>query len=227
MTGGAWGGIVAAEITALRTSAFMWPASNNLSLQPILPPPFGTVHPRFSSPLAECSWEETHMLNIKMLAWAALAILSSLSATSPTAAQVVEGEEHCVVNVKASDRLNVRESDSASSQIVTKLRYGQCGVVVVAECKNNWCPIEDGHFAGWVNRRYISMVSPARYCVAGVSAGDVLNVRAFPSPSSRIITGLPSNKCGLAFLPYATGGWQKVRVSGYEGWVNGEFLSGQ
>lgn len=167
------------------------------------------------------------MLNFKMLVCAALALFLSLSATSLTAAQVVEGEEHCVVNVKASDRLNVRESDNASSQIVTKLRYGQCGVVVVAECKNNWCPIEDGHFAGWVNGRYISMVSPARYCVAGVSDGDVLNVRAFPSPSSRIIAKLARNKCNIAFLPYATGGWQKVRVSGYEGWVNSAFLSGQ
>lgn len=167
------------------------------------------------------------MLNFKVLAFTTMAAVSSLASIGTASAQVVEGEEHCVVNVKSSDVLNVRTRNSASSKIVATLRYGQCGVVVVAECRGSWCPIEDGHHAGWVHSRYISMVSPAMYCVAGVSAGDVLNIRAYPSAGSRIITKLHRNQCDIAFLPYSTGHWQKVRVNGYEGWANRSYLSGQ
>lgn len=71
------------------------------------------------------------------------------------------------------------------------------------------------------------MVSPALYSVSGVSAGDTLNLRAYPSAGSRIVTKLPRNQCDIAFLPYSTGGWQKVRVGGYQGWINRAFVSGQ
>jgi SH3-like domain-containing protein len=148
---------------------------------------------------------------------------------SPTVvkAQVVLGEEHCVINVRSDDALNVRQRPSSSSRVVATLPYGNCGIIVTGECRGNWCPIEDGHDAGWVNRRFISMVSPALYCVTGVSRGDRLNLRAFPSATSRVVRRLPRNQCDIAFLPYATGSWQKVRVDGYEGWVNRRYLSAE
>lgn len=167
------------------------------------------------------------MFSFKVLVFAAAAGLSVVASVSPASAQVVKGEEHCVINVKSSDVLNVRATNSASSKIVTTLRYGECGVVVVAQCKGSWCPVEDGHNAGWVRSRFISTVSPALYCVANVAPGDVLNIRAFPSVNSRIVTKLPRNQCDIAFLPYATNEWQKIRVDGYEGWVNRSFVSGQ
>ncbi len=157
-----------------------------------------------------------------VLAAAALFFLSEL----PAAAQVVEGEEHCVVNVRSDDRLNMREGPSASAPITAQKRYGDCGILV-NQCSGNWCKVEDGHSLGWVHRRYISMVSPARYCVTGVAQGDRLNVRAFPSPQSRVLVRLQRNKCGISFLPYATKGWQKIRVDGWQGWVNANYLSGQ
>lgn len=142
-------------------------------------------------------------------------------------AQVVPGEEHCVVNVRSDDVLNMRARPGASSRVVATLRYGECGVIVMGDCRDNWCPVEDGHDAGWVHSRFISMVSPALYCVTGVAAGDRLNMRAFPSPWSRIITSLPPNQCDIAFLPYAVGNWQKVRTVGYEGWVHRRYVSGE
>jgi SH3-like domain-containing protein len=167
------------------------------------------------------------MMNMKILAFACIAVMSMVVGTGAATAQVVEGEEHCVVNVKSSDVLNVRASNKASSKVVTTLRYGECGVVVTAACQGSWCPVEDGHDAGWVNSRYISMVSPAMYCVAGVKQGDTLNLRAYPSTNSRVLTKLPRQQCDIAFLPYSTGTWQKIRVGGYEGWVNRKFVSGQ
>ena len=165
------------------------------------------------------------MTRVLTMAYTA-AVLASAGGT-PAVAQVVEGEEHCVVNVKATDGLSVRAKPSVSGTLVTTLRYGQCGVVVTGACIGSWCPIEDGHDAGWVNSRFISMVSPALYCVIGVGQGDGLNVRAFPGTSSRVVTVLGRHQCEIAFLPYAVGNWQKVRADGYEGWVNRKFFSGE
>lgn len=161
-----------------------------------------------------------------VLSFSMLATLPAGFAT-PAAAQVVEGEEHCVVNVSTNDVLNVRKKPSASAAIVTTHAYGDCGIIVTGSCKGSWCPIEDGHVAGWVNSRFISMVSPALYCVTGVAKGDVLNLRAFPSTNSKIIAHLSRHQCDIAFLPYAIGSWQKVRVGGYQGWVNRSYLSGE
>jgi SH3-like domain-containing protein len=164
---------------------------------------------------------------LRVLTFSCLAALALLGGAGAASAQVVEGEEHCVVNVRPSDVLNVREAGRPDSKVVTTLRYGRCGVMVTAACKGSWCPVEDGHFAGWANRKYLSMVSPSIYCVTGVRPGDGLNLRAFPSATSRVVTVLSRQQCDIAFLPYATDNWQKVRVGGYEGWTNQKFLSGE
>ena len=85
----------------------------------------------------------------------------------------------------------------------------------------------DGHRLGWVHRHYIAMVSPAMYCVSGVAPGNVLNVRAYPSPKSRVIAHLDRHQCEIAFLPYAVGNWQRVGVSGWQGWANRRYLGGE
>jgi SH3-like domain-containing protein len=159
--------------------------------------------------------------------FACAASFASLLGVGAAWAQVVQGEEHCVVNVRTSDVLNVRAKPSASSRVVMTLPFGRCGIVVTGPCQGAWCPAEDGHDAGWVHSRFISMVSPARYCVTGVQRNDKLNLRAYPAPSSRVLTRLAPDQCGIAFLPYSTGSWQKVRVDGYEGWANRQYLSGQ
>ncbi len=140
---------------------------------------------------------------------------------------VVPGEEHCVVNVRSDDRLNMREQPNSGAPIVARKRYGDCGIQVTAACKGNWCRVEDGHSVGWVNRRFIAMVSPAIYCVTGVASGDTLNVRAFPSTTSRVLAELDRHQCDIQFLPYAVGNWQKIRVEGEQGWVNRKYLSGE
>ncbi|KQW81062.1 hypothetical protein ASC89_04320 [Devosia sp. Root413D1] len=167
------------------------------------------------------------MTQIKVLMVACLAALMSIGGVDHANAQVVQGEEHCVVNVRTTDVLNIRARNSAASKVVATLHYGECGIVVTGSCKNSWCPVEDGHNAGWVRSSFISMVSPALYCVTGVGAGDGLNLRAFPSASSRIVTVLHRRQCDIAFLPYAVNGWQKVRADGYEGWVNRKYVSGE
>ena len=164
-----------------------------------------------------------------MLKFVLAVALFAAALSLPTAAsdQVVEGEEHCVVNIKTSDVLNVRSKPSASGKLVGSLDYAECGVVV-DYCSGNWCAVETDDLEGWVNSKYISMVSPALYCVTGVAPGDKLNVRAYPATSSTVIAKLSRKQCDIAFLPYAVGSWQKIRVEDdLEGWGNRKYLSGE
>jgi SH3-like domain-containing protein len=140
---------------------------------------------------------------------------------------VAVGAEHCVINVRSDDRLNMRSQPNSRAAIVTRLRYASCGITVTGSCTGSWCPAENGHYRGWVHRHFVAAVSPARYCVVGVGVGDRLNLRAFPSPQSRVLTSLARNQCGIAYLPYSVGNWQKVRVAGWEGWAHRRYLSGQ
>jgi SH3-like domain-containing protein len=165
--------------------------------------------------------------NTRLAAVLFAALLACPFATAAHADPVVAGEEHCVVNVRSDDVLNMREEPTASAPVVAQKRYGECGIRVNDECEANWCPVEDGHALGFVHRRYIAMVSPSLYCVSGVAAGDVLNLRAFPSAQSRILAELPPDQCDIAFLPYAVDGWQKIRVEGWEGWVSRRYVSGE
>lgn len=165
----------------------------------------------------------------RTLAFAAILAATSLAALPAAAVDtfVVEGEEHCVVNVATWDRLNIRDEPSAGGDIVTRHRYGDCGIVVTGGPVGNWYLVEDGHYEGWVNGKYISMVSPALYCVSGVAGDDVLNMRRWPSTVSEIIYELDPHQCDIAFLPYTVGNWQKVRADGWEGWVNRKYVSGE
>ncbi|MCW5696197.1 MAG: SH3 domain-containing protein [Bauldia sp.] len=161
------------------------------------------------------------------LTLAAIIALPTLGSTAAKADPVVPFEEHCVVNVRTNDVLNIRSGPGTFAPIVAIRAYGTCGIVVTGDPVGSWYPIDDGHYAGWVHKRYIAMVSPALYCVTNVAWNDVLNLRAWPTPQSQILVGLAPNQCGIAFLPYATGTWQKVRVAGWEGWVNRNYVSGQ
>jgi SH3-like domain-containing protein len=152
-------------------------------------------------------------------------IVASVGNVSPASAHVVEGEEYCVVNVATWDHLNVRDVPDSRGDIVTEHRYGDCGIVVVSHTEDGWVRIEDGHFEGWVNSQFLSMVSPAIYCVSNVDEDDTLNIRAYPSATSRVISELEPSQCDIAFLPYAVGGWQKIRLNVYSGWDYRKYLS--
>lgn len=160
-----------------------------------------------------------------LAALSAAALLAALPASAETF--VVEGEEHCVVNVATWDRLNVRDEPSSGGDIMNQHRYGDCGIYVIGGPVGSWYEIQDDEVEGWVNGKYISMVSPAMYCVTGVASNDVLNLRKWPSTGSAVIAELDPDQCDIAFLPYSTGNWQKVRVNGDEGWVNRKYVSGE
>jgi len=165
--------------------------------------------------------------NGKMLKYAIAIQLLGLASVPTSAASVVAGEEHCVVNVASWDLLNIRSGPSSKTGIVSRKHYGSCGIMVVGNCQAQWCPVEDGHISGWVYQRYLSMVSPSLYCTVKAGPKTPMAMRAYPSRESRVLVTFNKSTCSIAFLPYARGFWQKIRVQGWEGWINRTDVSGQ
>ena len=119
--------------------------------------------------------------------------------TSPVAiADPIEpGAEHCVVNVRADDRLNLRAGPGTGYRVLAHL-----------------------YDAGWARRRYLAMVSPTIHCPSPSEAGRPVPTRAWPSERSRVLTTLDARRCDIALLPFRTDGWQKIRQGGWAGWVD-------
>jgi uncharacterized membrane protein len=69
---------------------------------------------------------------------------------------------------------------------------------------------------------------PRLYDVTDVAAGDVLNIRATPSPSAPVIATLPANATGVEVTARTvTRRWGRVNTGEGVGWVSTRFLSPQ
>jgi SH3-like domain-containing protein len=155
-----------------------------------------------------------------LVLFVALESLSFIGVSRPVAADPVRaGAEHCVVMVAPDDPLNLRAGPGTGHPVLARLPYGRCGLTEIASCRGNWCPIEDGHHAGWVHRRYISAVSQPTHCLSPLARPQSVALRAWPSQGSRVLVRLAARSCGVALLPYQVESWQKIRQGGWEGWV--------
>src|SRR6056297_2028202 len=66
---------------------------------------------------------------------------------------------------------------------------------------------------------------PALYDVAGVSEGDVLNIRAEPSASSEIIGELDPDETAVEVMEMSRdGNWGRVNTDERSGWASLAFL---
>jgi uncharacterized protein YgiM (DUF1202 family) len=61
------------------------------------------------------------------------------------------------------------------------------------------------------------------YRVHGVSYNDVLNMRAWPSPKSRIVAHIPPRGRGVELIR-RKGGWGLVQYDGEQGWAHMGYL---
>jgi SH3-like domain-containing protein len=156
-------------------------------------------------------------LPFRLLVLAALWIIgmSGLAAADP----IRNGAEHCVVNLSQDDPLNLRAGPGTRHPVLTRLPDARSGLTVSAPCQGNWCPVEDGHHAGWVHRRYIAAVSRRTNCLSPLARPKAVALRAWPSDGSRVVARLAPESCGIALLPYQVEGWQEVRQNGWKGWV--------
>jgi SH3-like domain-containing protein len=156
-------------------------------------------------------------LHLRLAVFAALAVLAvpGTAAADP----VRTGAEHCVVNVSPDDPLNLRAGPGTGHRVLARLPYARCGLTITAACPGAWCPVEDGHHAGWVHRRYIAEVSRPTNCLSPLTGPRAVALRAWPSGGSRVLASLAPESCGIALLPYQIEGWQKIRQGGWEGWL--------
>lgn len=161
---------------------------------------------------------------------------------------------YAVRGLPPGDRLSVRREPSAQSRAIATLREGE--VVRNLGCRGSgagrWCRIrstEGIDVTGWVAGRFLreagaprppatrppapppdnSAGGPDFYIVAGLPAGDRLNLRSEPSTQGRILATLgPGSR--VQNLGCRTSGntrWCRVRTTGavdVTGWVSGRYL---
>ena len=89
-----------------------------------------------------------------------------------------------MVNIATIDALTMRVGLGTGSRVLAQLPDANCAVILMDDCQQDWCRVENGHDRGWAHRLHLAAVSPARYCVTGVAGWDVLNLRAWPVPAS-------------------------------------------
>jgi len=163
----------------------------------------------------------------RLLSILAAAVLAAQAPLPATADPIRTDAEHCVVNIRTDDSLNLRAGPGTGHVVRSRLPYARCGIIVTGACAGSWCPVEDGHNSGWVNKRYIASVSAPTSCVIAPHSSQPVALRAWPSDGSRVLTELAPRSCEVALLPYATKGWQKIRQGGWEGWVHQSSLKPQ
>ncbi len=136
--------------------------------------------------------------------------------------------------------LNLRESASAGSRVVTVLPNGAS--VTVTAYNTSWCAVTYGAYRGYVMTRYLALssiqtaaaptlipistgtASPRNGMTARVvTSGGSLNLRQQPSPGSQVITTIP-NSMVLNVSQYG-GVWCRVTYGTYDGYVMTKYLT--
>ncbi|MFN7001954.1 MAG: SH3 domain-containing protein [Roseinatronobacter sp.] len=154
-----------------------------------------------------------------------------------------------VTGLPTGSLLNVRRDPSANAPALATLQQGE--VVQNLGCTMSggarWCRIRSlvgMDVTGWVAGRYLREAGrppapptgggsgahgPDFYVVAGLPAGDTLNIRAEPSAQSTILGRLSQGARvhNLGCQQMGSTRWCRVRTTGgveVTGWVNGRYL---
>ena len=136
----------------------------------------------------------------------------------PTAVQAhhpaAYGAEHCAVNTEEMDMIFIRFRPQNYARIEKRLNPGDCGIDIVGHCDNDWCPVRQGAFDGWMHRNQLVPMSRPIYCV------DSVDLREGPGRYTKVVVSLHGGTCGVAATPFQKGHWVRVKAGGHYGWVN-------
>lgn len=148
--------------------------------------------------------------------------------------------DHCVIEHRAGETLNVRSGPGTTHDIVGTLSFDQTGVHATGVAANDgdsrvWKEIDyyGGHawVASWLlTPNPCAVTAPTNYCVSGTSCLDRLNVRSGPGATYQKMGSLPFDEVGVQ----ATGAssadgdgrtWYQIRFRGDVGWAASWFLT--
>jgi SH3-like domain-containing protein len=143
-----------------------------------------------------------------------------------------------VVNVAFDDVLNVRSGPSPIAKVVSTIPPRATGLMKVAPCEGEWCPVQHGQSTGWVHLYFIApedgarggtvartLRNPIMYRVVRVAPYDVLNLRRRPASESAIVGTIPSNGKRIRLTGYCVGEWCPVKHNLSNGWAHRYFLA--
>jgi len=152
--------------------------------------------------------------------------------------QTAGAETYMVRGLANGDVLNIRETPSYQSKIISFVPpYGK-GIEKLARCTNGWCKISYRGMTGWSSSKFLAPESSVRssnnlvrepsvklsYRVKGVHSDDVLYIRVKPSTKSRKVGSIPPNGRGINKLGACKGNRCKISYRGITGWTSMRYL---
>ena len=140
------------------------------------------------------------------------------------------------VSLPSGGTVNLRETASTTSRVLTTLPQGQA--VTVLSNDGSWCLVQAGDIRGYIMTKYLSIgqsgtESTPEADAPTLGSGEVeavvqtastsLNLRAQPSTSSAVLAALPR---GESIVVTARGSeWSAVRYGGVQGYVMTKYLA--
>lgn len=137
-----------------------------------------------------------------------------------------------------SSRLNVRETASASANILLKISNGETYPVIGKNSDGSWFQINVRGINGWVSSRFVSVAGNPNVPVTAnaqtlaqpidtgfdVTALSTVNVRNIPSTrGSTILAKMTRNSTARVVGRNANNSWWQVNYQGVTGWVSSTY----
>ncbi|MEG0050857.1 MAG: SH3 domain-containing protein [Terrisporobacter sp.] len=127
-----------------------------------------------------------------------------------------------------TDNLNMRESDSTSSSIITTIKKGT-KVEIIEKTSSSWYKIKYSGKTGYVSSKYITLSNnssdnntPSTSSKSGTTTAS-LNMRKSASSSASIITTIPKGS-KVEILEKTSSTWYKVKYSGKTGYSASQYI---
>ena len=136
----------------------------------------------------------------------------SASTPKPQPSAPAPTQTSYVVKIE-TDVLNVRQSPSTNSAVVTQVKRGDTYTIV--EESNGWGKLKSG--AGWISLQYTSRATKPEHKIKINT--DVLNVRSGPGTSYRVTTQVSRGQ--VYTIVDTQNGWGKLKSGA--GWISLEY----
>lgn len=124
------------------------------------------------------------------------------------------------IAVVIANDVNFRSGPSTDDEVLSTLSEGT--EVTVASISGEWCEVDNGGQAGYVNAAYLSVDGLPLLDPKGIVTGDCVNVRSIPSTEGGILTKVYAG--GMVDLLSLTDNWYAVSVDGVKGYIRSDYI---
>lgn len=121
-----------------------------------------------------------------------------------------------------ADTLNLRAGPSLGDRVVTIMPVGS-QVMLTGTSRNGFYAVAYGALSGWAYGDYLRRNQSQPAPTGAATATDVLNLRAGPSLSNRVLTVMPAGAT-ITLTGQVSNGFRSVSYKSWTGWASATYL---